>query len=245
MNSSKDSQMPSDSILHNKGAFATPLLIYAYDIVGSELLDYDTETVRELLISRNPKVGMPLVNRLNAAIGLLNSNMFWVDPVTFGLVCRTLNRNPYVASEAPDLYDISWGVTEANLIMGSPDEDDQKNGDLMYSEAVKRYIQHLFRIDGIYKSPDSLDFVTPLPSSNTIDEPQQVLSVQERSDSDVAAIDYSVYVKTIECLNQIKQLDVALSKEASEELNRIIDADGRVNKKNREAQGSTVAGGTP
>ena len=90
---------------------------------------------------------MPLVNRLNAAIGLLNSNMFWVDPVTFGLVCRTLNRNPYVASEAPDLYDISWGVTEANLIMGSPDEDDQKNGDLMYSEAVKRYIQHLLRID--------------------------------------------------------------------------------------------------
>lgn len=234
--------MPSDSILHNKGAFATPLLIYAYDIVGNELLDYDIETVRELLLSRNPNVDMHLVNRLNAAIGLLNSNLFWVDPITFGLVCRTLNRNPYIASEAPDLYDISWGVTEANLIMGSPDEEDRKNGDLTYSSAVKRYIQHLLRIDGIYKAPESLDFVTPLQLNNTVDEPQQVLSVQERSDSDVAAIDYSVYIKTIECLNQIKQLGVSLSKEASDELNRIIDADERINKKNRTDQSPAVSG---
>lgn len=233
--------MPSDSILNNKGAFATPLLIYAYDIVGYELLDYDTETVREFLLSRNPNIHRTLVDRLNAAIGLLNSNMFWVDPVTFGLVCRTLNRNSHIASDAPDLYDISWGVTEANLIMGSPDEDDQKNGDLAYSSAVKRYIQHLLKIEGIYKAPDSLDFITPIAPANTIDDPQQVLSVQERSDSDVAAIDYSVYVKTIECLTQIKQLDVDLSKEASDELNRIIDADGQANKKNRETQGTVIA----
>lgn len=210
--------MANASILNNNRAFATPLLLFAFDKLGMELFDMEPESVNRWLKEYNRSINPQLGQRLNAAIGLFTSDLFWTDPVTFGMVCRTLNRERALDGDSPDLFDIAWGISEANLLTQDPE-----TGEVIstFSPAIIKYINYLIQESRLYTLPDSLSLTAnPLDMPETFDDPEQQISLQERADSDAAAIDYSVVVKMAELLKQIKSLDIPLSKEASQELEK-------------------------
>lgn len=210
--------MASASILHNDKAFATPLLLFAFDQLGMEIFDYEPETVKLWMKRLYPDVDKELPVRLNAAIGLFKSDLFWFEPQTFGILCRTLNREPVIDGDAPDLFDIAWGVTEAGLLTSDP-ESGERIGE--FSPAIRNYVSFLMRQSALHDVPDALNGVgTAIAYPTDIDDPEMMESLRKRSESEAAAIDYSVVTKMQMLLNQIKNLDIALSKQASEELEK-------------------------
>lgn len=205
----------SVELFNNRNAFATPLLLAAFDRVGMDLFDYEPETVSLFIKSIAPKA--PLCNhyKLNAALGLFTTNLFWQDPVQFGIACRTFNRQARATAGEPTLEDMAWGITEANMLVGETSDT--------FSEAIKAYITYMMSQANLLKTPDAFEALNIKTKTIThFDDSEQQYSIQQRSDSDVAAIDYFVYVQMIEMLNQIRTLKIPFSKEASDQLNKIL-----------------------
>lgn len=218
MNFSKGLEMANASILHNRDAFATPLLLFAFDKLGMNVFEYEPETIKSWMQQIYPDVDKELPVRLNAAIGLFNSDLFWYDPTTFGIVCRTLNRESIIDGDAPDLFDVAWGVTEAGLLTSDPETGEPMD---TFSYAIKKYVSYLINMNSIYDLPDALNGVgSPVPYPTEIDDAGMLESLRKRSESEAASIDYSVVFKMKMLLEQIRDLDIALSKDAAEELEK-------------------------
>jgi len=205
-------------LLADKQAFATPLLLYAVDTVGEDLFDLEPETVGQILRRENPKTPQRNINKVNAALGLLQSNLFWQDPITFGITCRTLNRAPRVDIAPPNLDDIMWGITEARLIVEDTDKNKEK-----FSDSIASYVALLLKMGGIVTTVPTLDFITPPRPTNQYDDPDQSLSVLTNSEDRVKDMESSVGIKMITLLKQIKDLNIDLSEQASKDLEELLE----------------------
>ena len=80
------------AILQDKRAFATPLLLVAFNSIGEDLFELEPETIAQILGDKDGKVPQCNLDKINAALGLLTTNLFWQDPITFAITCRTLDR---------------------------------------------------------------------------------------------------------------------------------------------------------
>ena len=206
-------------LLTDVNTFATPLLIFIVDNLGMDAFDYEPETIGDFLRSHNPNIHRSLIDRANAALGLFASNLFWQDPVTFGIVCRTLNRKPRPEASEPDLEDIAWGMTEASLIMNDPNDEESKE---RYGSSILMYSQYMLKLNGIYDKTQSM-LAVPSPEFNSsIQDSAQLISIQERSDDARAILDYKTFSKMSELLRQIKDNNLTLSAQASKELDALI-----------------------
>lgn len=206
-------------LLTDVNTFATPLLIFIVDNLGMDAFDYEPETIEEFLQSHNPKVPRTLVDRANAALGLFSSNLFWQDPVTFGIVCRTLNRRRRPTAAEPDIEDIAWGMTEASLIMNDPDDEGSKE---RYSHSVLSYAQYMLKINGIYDKTQSMPAVPAPEFNSSVQDSAQLVSIQERSDDARSVLDYKTFSKMSELLRQIRDNNLTLSAQAGKELESLI-----------------------
>lgn len=206
-----------NTLLSDKQTFATPLLLYAYDQVGDELFDLEPETVGRILWLKDSHVPQCNINKLNAALGLFSTNLFWQDPITFGITCRTFNRAPRVDTAPPDLDDIVWGVTEARLIIGGQGESEDK-----FSDEVKAYIQQLLKMDSIVTEVPTLSFVEPPTVPNTYDDSNYMMSMLDSSKERANDLEEGASVKMITMLKQIKDLHIKLSEEASKDLENLL-----------------------
>lgn len=210
----------SSNILFNPDAFATPILLYLVDRLGMDVFDYEPETIEEYIRKANPKVKDNVITRVQAAIGLFTSNLFWQDPITFGVICRALNRKNKPEAGVPTINDIAWGMAEADLLMGSNNEE----GDIpdSYSVGIDKYVKYLLREAGIYDTPDSMTGISSPDIHTKFDDPEQLRSIQERSDQSKAVVDLKVSEKMTELLNQVASLEIEFSAKAREELNALM-----------------------
>jgi hypothetical protein len=206
-------------LLTDVNTFATPLLIFIVDNLGMDAFEYEPETIEDFLKSHNPDIHRTLVDRANAALGLFSSDLFWQDPVTFGIVCRTFNRKRRPLSTEPDLEDIAWGMTEASLIINDPDDEQGKE---TYSHSVLSYAQYMLKLNGIYDKTQSMPAVEPTDFNSSFQDSEQLVSIQERSDDARAILDYKTFSKMSELLRQIKDNNLTLSAQASKELDALI-----------------------
>ena len=206
-----------NQLLAEKTAFATPLLLYTYNIVGDELFDLEPETVEQLLRQQNPKTLQRNINKVNAALGLFTTNLFWQDPITFAVTCRTFNRHPRTNAAPPDLDDILWGITEARLIVGTPGEDPEP-----FSDSIVAYIEELLKMSGVVTKVPTLDFVTPPREPNIYDDAAQSLSAFDASKQRVEDMEQELGVKMATLLKQIKDLHIKLSDDASKDLEHLL-----------------------
>lgn len=206
-------------LLTDVNTFATPLLIFTVDNLGMDAFEYEPETIEDFLRSHNPKIPRTLIDRTNAALGLFTSNLFWQDPVTFGLVCRTLNRKTRPEASEPDLEDIAWGMTEVSLIINDPDDS---KGRETYSTSVLAYSQYLLKLNGIYDKTQAMPAVPPPEFNSSIQDSAQLMSIQERSDDARAILDYKTFNKMSTLLRQIKDNNLTLSEQAGKELDSLI-----------------------
>lgn len=203
------------TILSDKQAFATPLLLLAYQTIEEQIFDLEPETIGKILKEIDPKTLNRNINKVNAALSLLQSNLFWQDPVTFGFTCRTLNRCPRISGAPPNLDDIMWGITEARLITGDNDEP--------FSPSITSYVEFLLKKDGVVTEVPTLNFVTVPRLNNVYDDPEQQLSVFDSSKQRVENLEQEVGTKMITMLKQIKDLHLDISKEASNDLESLLE----------------------
>lgn len=206
------------SIFENPKAFATPLLIQAFDIYGVELFDMEENVLVADLYKRYPKTDRTIINRLFAAIGLYTSDLFFQDPITFGQTCRAFNRHKYLYADEPDIKDICWGVSEATLITSTDEESKD-----VFGEGILKYIKHMLRYNGIVTNMPSLPFIN-MDDVNTSEayDPLMDAGALENSANTVESVEQYVQTNMIQCLNQIASLKVDLAEEARTQLSQIL-----------------------
>lgn len=210
----------TSNILFNNEAFATPVLLYLVDRLGMAVFDYEPETIEEYIKKINPKVKESVITRVQAAIGLYTSNIFWQDPISFGVVCRALNRKNKPEAGVPTINDIAWGMAEVDLLMGSNNDSDDIPDS--YSVSIDKYVKYLLRESGIYDTPESMTGITSPDIHTKFDDPEQLRSIQERSDQSRAIVDLKVSEKMTELLKQVAALNIEFSPKAREELNALM-----------------------
>lgn len=203
-------------LLQSKSTFATPIVLYLVDTLGTAVFEYEPETVAEYLKQIEPKTAQTLVDRVNAALGLFNSDLFWNDPIIFGVVCRALNRNKFAANDEPTIGDITWGVSEAQLLLG------EGMAPARFSEAIIKYVRFTLRNNAIYTLPKSLEDFGSIGYTPKLDDPEMAMARQNESDQAAAGIDLLVTKKTLELFLQIKQSGVKLDQQATKEIDTLI-----------------------
>lgn len=206
-------------LLKSKKTFATPVVLYLFDALGMDALNFEAETIAEYIKSIEPKTPRELIDRTNAALGLFNSDLFWNDPITFGIVCRSLNRNRFPMGSEPSIGDMAWGVSEATLLTGDVKGEDISD---KFSESIAKYIRYCFKINAVYSLPKSLDDFGPIPFTLNIDDAEMAKARQYESDQAAAGIDLLVTRKMLELFLQIKRSGVKLDESASKEIDKLI-----------------------
>lgn len=220
----------SAALFNDPKAFATALLLEAFNREGMRIFNYEPESVELFVKSIAPKAPAETAYKLNAALGLFTTNLFWQDPIQFGTVCRTLNRATRPMSAEPDINDIAWGITEARLIVGL---DNNEHAD-KFCEAIKAYITYLLKEDKLLTVPDSFDGMDiKISNVTTFDDPEQAVSIQQRADAEAAAIDYLVQKQTAELFKQLKTLNIQYDVEAKKNIDDIVGAYEATNSNNK------------
>lgn len=209
-------------LLRSESTFATPIILYLVDQLGIDTLNYEPETVAEYLRNIEPTVDDKMLDRVNAGMGLFTSNLFWTDPIIFGVVCRALNRKSANNGLEPELDDILWGVHEAQLLLGDPEDTTNR-----FSESIVSFVHYLFKIHGVYSIPKSiLDWFGDIPYTLPIDDPAIAEARQTESDDIAAELDAKASQQMLECLTQVSRAGISIVPEAKEELDQIINGKG-------------------
>ena len=206
------------NIFENSKAFATPLLIQAFDIYGMDLFTMDEDVLTDNLQKRFPQTTNTLIDRLFAGIGLYSSNLFFQDPIVFGQTCRVFNRHKYINANEPSLQDICWGISEAQLILSPETEQDFDN----FSEAVKKYIQFELKYNGIVTEVPSLSFIELEERSSDIYDPIINAGELENSTNIVNSLEQYIQTNMIQCLQQVSELPIDMADEAKQQLSSIL-----------------------
>lgn len=207
-------------LLRDRNTFATPIVLFLISDLGSDALTFEPETIAERLRQIEPKTHRYVIDRVNAALGLYTSDLFWNDPVIFGVVCRALNREPFPTADEPSIGDMAWGVTEASLLTRDVVDDDPSDA---FSESIIKYVRYTLKLNGLYTTPTALsDAVGDVSSILAIDDAAIAEARQTESDSSAAAIDNAVSSKMRDLLIQIKRAGIQLSESAERELNTLL-----------------------
>lgn len=143
-------------VFDDPGMFAGSLLLAAVDMFGTDVINWDPETIQTEIHGR---LGVDLdqltSNKLNAALGLLSGNMYFKSLPGFCAVNSALSFKSITPAEFQGcmIDDIAWGVTEAKLIMGSEDFDSQE-----FTHDIRHYTGEMLSLAGITSPPDFLGF---------------------------------------------------------------------------------------
>lgn len=212
-------------LLKSKETFATPVVLFLFQDLGMDALNFEPETIGDRLRMIEPDVDQALVDRVNAALGLYTSNLFWTDPITFGMVCRSLNRRKFALAAEPTIGDICWGVSEAQLLTNDVVDEDAP---FAFNESIIKYVKYTLKINAVYSMPSALkQYFGDLPYNFVIDDPAIAEARQQEFDAASAKIDALVANKMYTLLEQIKRSGVKLSPNAEKDVDQLLM--GRVN----------------
>lgn len=200
--------------------FASPLILWLVSEYGLESIGFEPETIRECFKSVDKDCPETIVTRVNAALALLTTNRFWVDPLSFGLTCRALNRHKFPGAGAPDVGDLAWGVTEA-LLLTSDSALSSSPGNL-FSDGVHRFVTVTLKDSGLYTVPEYLKGFKSADGLPGLSDAAVAVARQEESDKAAAKVDDVVSDKLVEMFRQINAVNVPLIESAAKELRGII-----------------------
>jgi len=134
--------------------YTTPVMAIMTDKFGTEFVEWDPLTVNmEIKSAFGIEPSEILQDKIQAASGLLTTNLFYLSLEAFSAICNTLNLG-VTASEIflpADLEDSLWGITEAKLLSGPEMETD-------FSHNIARYVGFLLSEAGFRKPPTILAF---------------------------------------------------------------------------------------
>lgn len=152
--------------LSDEDTFATSLLAIAVDTYGTDIFDWDPQTLNTNL-EEDFSATLPVVNRdkLQSLILAYTSDMFYVSVEAFTHICNVLSgaeanfsRWDMLTSE-----EIIWGIYEVSLNVAI----DREAGDdpPEFGHEVRRYIGTVLEADGVTEPPDILRIAEMSPST--------------------------------------------------------------------------------
>lgn len=208
------------ALLKSEDTFATPVVLYLVSELGMDALTFEPETIGEKLKAIEPDVHPALIDRVNAALGLYASDLFWTDPIVFGVVCRSLNRHRFPAGDEPDLGDLAWGVTEAGLLTRDVIDDEPMD---QFSQSIIAYVKYTFKLNAVYTMPKALsDSFGRIEHILAVDDPAIAEARQSESDTAASEIDALVADKMYTLLLQVKRISSVLSEDAAKEVDQLL-----------------------
>lgn len=154
------SRQKARDLFHSPRAFATPLVCWAWDRFGPELLEWHPTTLRMEIADEIGTPPSPAVfDRLMAGLAILRDDQFYNKPFVFANVAAVLSGDRFDPAhpDMADVLDCAWAVTEAALLHGP----DPQYKDERYSSEVVSYIAAVMEQEGYTDPPTALKFAAP------------------------------------------------------------------------------------
>jgi len=192
--------------------FATSLLALALDEFGTELMNWEPETIR-LEIKDIYNTDIPDVNmdKLLALITSLTTNLFYLSVESFTHVANAVNdaEADFVTWDPVEADEAAWAITE--IVMNDPPKTNEELAK-RFSHEVRRYIGVILEDEGITSPPDVLGGIAEMTTKvkeadvSFADDPMMFEGFNKLSQQ--KAQDVVMYVKrrTAALVRQLQQL---------------------------------------
>lgn len=146
---SRDRQILA-SMLSNEGTLATVLYCIAVHEFGSEVHDWEPETIH-MEVEDSFGVSMPPVNhdKLMAIISAVSTDSFYKTWSAFELICRAISSGDILSGDDILVAEMSWGITEVLLCDDTPSE---------FSDEIKAGVGAVLADEGFVNPPAKLAF---------------------------------------------------------------------------------------
>jgi len=140
----------------DRETFGTALLALAIDEYGTELLDFEPETIR-LQVKNDFSIDIPQVNmdKLMAMITCMTTNLFYTSVEACTQITNALNGQTadFQVWDPPTAAESAWAITEVTL--NNPPKS-KVNFANQFSPDVRRYFGVICEQEGILNPPDVL-----------------------------------------------------------------------------------------
>lgn len=190
-------------------SFATSLIILMLDEYGTELLEWNPNTILiEIEDTFHVSPSTRNFDLLMSAISLLLNDGFYSSVPTFNDLCNTLSgelMHPEFTIPT-DAAGCAWGITEAMLI--SPPE----HTDTAFTEEIRAYISEILKAEGILNPPDILKIakldkkIAEKVNFDYSDDPDLFAGIYQVQDSRTQEINNFVSNRLYDLTMQLKSL---------------------------------------
>jgi len=188
------------------------LLLLVSDMLGTEWLEWDPETIgMEIIENLQTEIEPHNFNKLMAAATVINSDEFYSDLPTFIDICNALYNGTFNPGrfDPADAIEIACGITDAMLLW--PPDDLRENP---FSDAIVQYSAAAIRDEGIMTPPDILQqFMADDEAWNQIqadfsDDPSMFESIYKMEKDRTDEINMLVKARLGQLLKQLNALDL-------------------------------------
>jgi hypothetical protein len=181
---------------------ATTWYLASLELYGEEFEDWDPAALRTQLTEDVPGLPPQAVEKAMAAVALRSNHLFHESVGAFTGICNTLSFGMAMADNfvPAGLEDLSWGVTEAQLI------DGVNPAELPFAPAIRRYVGVTLDQHGFYQPPRCLEWA---------DYPRGLQEANQQALAADAAL-YQVY------WDQQKRMNAALQQYLAQRMNGLL-----------------------
>ena len=135
--------------LKDRGTFATSLLVGLIDEFGTELFEWDPDTLR-LELKSEYQVDIPQSNmdKIQALLVVMTTDLFYRNLEAFMHVANSLGHSgaDFQSYDPPDVQEISWALAETALV-------DPPDKNTAFGPEIVTYMREKLRDEGFSKAP--------------------------------------------------------------------------------------------
>ena len=189
---------------------ASCLLLMAVDSWGLDCMQWEPETFTTAV---RDEFGVALhglnFDKLQAAVSLVNSNLYHRSPGAFCAINKALSFKPVNPNEfnVCSLDDVLWGTTEAKLLEGPEDYVEQG-----FTHDISRYVGQLLQAEGVTNPPSNLSFAEyddSIASSTEMSEfadPTAWKMTMQRQEGEIEDMNRFMGINLMRLFKQLKAL---------------------------------------
>lgn len=194
-------------VLANDSSFASAIFLGVLGYYGPEILQWDPATIlQELEEDFGVKMPQGCYDRLMAAITVATTDMFEKDLPTFIHLCNAISGSPITEEFDPaSVLEMTWAITEMNLMDLEPGEDKE------FSDDIRYYMAEMCKEEGLLNPPVAIarltaDLVGSVPSDFTNDDPAMAQGMWYSQQTRSIDIELTVQSNVWKLYQQLKEL---------------------------------------
>ena len=185
------------------------LILLLADHYGTEVLDWDLETVQaEVAEDFGIALNNSSMNKISAAFQIITSDEFYHSLPTFIEIANAIDTG-YGGNvfDIADLEEVAWALIVSSLLWPEPME---------FSGEIVKYMEYLLEASGLYKVPTSLQSVLGADYRQAVEslseDPVMFNSVNTIQTEGTDTIDKNVKEKLKSVIEEIMTADFSVNK---------------------------------